>query len=327
MGVLPVFLFKISFIANENRDKILFFDMIRANLELSDINSNSYSDTIGVNISVKHLHDCNEQIAKIIIWDISPQNFFQWVRPLFFNGSIGSIVLHSNNSAEGVAQTLKIIREFRKHNFLKFLILLSDPFGQDSHTQKLVKEAEELGFTVKYFDVDDSYFSEKEPTEENYKQFYQNMRKFYETIILDIFTDAVQKIPKNAYDIEEFRETYFETLDEYDNSLNKMYEILSRLGFEHDHRNIYVEIPEGRFSVNFFTGACYYNYPKSVLSKNPHTKYLCLEPEVKDFSGWSNIMFLPKAFMLSIAKAFYLQEHDFDKVVLEQLDEIKKKLF
>ena len=325
MGVLPIFLFKISFIATENRDKLLFFDMIRANLELSNISNNSYSDTIGVNISVKHLHDRNDQIAKIIIWDISPQNFFQWVRPLFFNGSIGSIVLHSANTAEGAAHTLKIIREFRKHTFPKLLVILSNPMNSEVYNQKLAKEAEELGFQVRYFDVDETYFSPKEPSEERYMHFYKSLRKFYETLILDIFTDAVKKIPKNAYNVDEFREIYFETLEDYDNSLKKMYEILQELEFEHDHRNIYVEIPEGRFSVNIFTGACYYIFPKTQLSRNIHTKYLCLEPAVTNFSGWSNITFLPKTFMLSIAKAFYLLEHNFDAVVLEQFEEIKKK--
>jgi len=300
--------------------------MIKANLELSNPNENSYSDTIGVNISVKQLHDRTEQIAKIIIWDISPQNFFQWVRPLFFNGSIGSIVLHSQNTAEGVAQTLKLIREFRKHSFLKFLLVLVNPLDPADHNQKLVEEAEELGFQVRFFDVDETYFSPTEPSEENYVQFYQNLRKFYETIILELFSDAVRKIPKNAYDIEEFKEIYFESLEEYDNSLKKMYEILKRLELEHDHRNIYVQIKEGRFSVNIFTGACYFIYPDSLHSNTPHTKYLCLEPAIKEFSGWSNIVFLPKAFMLSIAKAFYLLDHIFDKVVLDQLEEIKKKL-
>ena len=134
-----MFQFKISFISTESHDKMLFFDMIRANLELSNINNNSYSDTIGVDISVKHLHDQNEQIAKLIIWDISPATFFRWVRPLFFNGSIGSIVIHSSNSAEGVAHTIKIIREFRKHTFLKFLIILSDPMDNAVHNQKLAE--------------------------------------------------------------------------------------------------------------------------------------------------------------------------------------------
>ena len=188
---------------------MLFFDMIRANLELSNINNSSYSDTIGVDISVKQLHDRNEQIAKLIIWDISPQEFFKWVRPLFFNGSIGSIVLHSNNSPEGVAHTIKIIREFRKHTFLKFLIILSDPMDTTAHNEKLAKEAEELGFIVRYFDVNESYFSTKELSEENYVNYYQSMRKFYESIILDIFTDAVEKIPKNAYNIKEFRDADF----------------------------------------------------------------------------------------------------------------------
>ncbi len=292
--------------------------MIRANLEISNETNTSYSDTIGVNISVKHLHDRNEQIAKIIIWDISPQNFFQWVRSLFYNGSIGSIVLHSNNSAEGVAQTLKIIREFRKHTFLRFLIVLSNPVNEDEYNKKLVTEAEELGFKIRYFDVDESYHSQTN-TEERYMHFYQNLRKFYETIILDLFTDAVKNIPKNAYNIEEFREIYFESLEEYDSSLNKMYKILDSLGFKHDHRKIYVEIEEGSFSINIFTGACYYQYPKG------NTKYLCLEPAQKNFSGWSNIMFLPKSFMLSIAKAFYLLDHNFDSTVLEQLEEIRKQ--
>jgi GTPase SAR1 family protein len=316
-----MFQFKISFISTESHDKMLFFDMIRANLELSNINNNSYSDTIGVDISVKHLHDCNEQIAKLIIWDISPTNFFQWVRPLFFNGSIGSIVLHSNNTAEGTTHTMKIIREFRKHTFLKFLVILLDPMDTDTHNQKLAEEAEALGFLVRYFDVDESYFSKKDLSEKNYMHYYQNMRKFYESIILDIFVDAVGKIPKNAYNIEEFREVYFESLEEYDSSLEKMYKILEVTGFKHNYRNIYVEIPEGRFSVNIFTGACYHIYP------NGHTKYLCLEPAAKNFSGWSNILFLPNTFMLSIAKAFYLIEHNFDSVVLDQLEEIKKKLF
>ncbi|TFG18928.1 MAG: hypothetical protein EU530_07750 [Promethearchaeota archaeon] len=316
-----MFQFKISFISTETRDKVLFFDMIRANLELSNINNNSYSDTIGVDISVKHLHDRNEQIAKLIIWDISPTNFFQWIRPLFFNGSIGSIVLHSDNSAEGAAYTIKIIREFRKHTFLKFLVILSDPTKEDIYNQKLSEEAEELGFLIRYFDVDDSYFSQKDHSEKNYMDYYQNMRKFYESIILDIFVDAVGKIPKNSYNIEEFKEVYFESLEEYDSSLKKMYKILQATGFKHDFRNIYVEIPEGRFSVNIFTGACYHMYP------NGHTKYLCLEPAVQNFSGWSNVVFLPNTFILSIAKAFYLIEHKFDSVVLEQLDAIKKKLF
>ena len=188
-------------------------------------------------------------------------------------------------------------------------------------TKSLQKEAEEIGFLVRYFDVNESYFSTKGLSEENYMDYYQSMRKFYESIILDIFTDAVGKIPKNAYNIEEFREVYFESLEEYDSSLKKMYNILEVTGFEHDYRNIFVEIPEGRFSVNIFTGACYYIYP------NGHTKYLCLEPAVKNFSGWSNILFLPNTFILSIAKAFYLIDHKFDSVVLEQLEAIKKKLF
>ena len=295
--------------------------MIRANLELSNINNNSYSDTIGVDISVKHLHDRNEQIAKLIIWDISDQSFFRWVRPLFFNGSIGSIVLHSNNSAQGAAHTIKIIREFRKHTFLKFLVILSNPMESDTHNQKLAKEAEELGFQVRFFDVDETYFSKNDLSEKNYMQYYQSMRKFYESIILDIFVDAVGKIPKNAYNIEEFREVYFESLEEYDTSLKKMYKILQVTGLEHNFRNIYVDILEGRFSVNIFTGACYYIYP------NSHTKYLCLEPAAKNFSGWTNILFLPNTFMLSIAKAFYLIERKFDSVVLEQLEEMKKKSF
>lgn len=295
--------------------------MIRANLELSHINNNSYSDTIGVDISVKHLHDRNEQIAKLIIWDISPATFFRWVRPVFFNGSIGSIVLHSKNTGSGVSQTTKILREFRKHTFLRFLVILSNPMEPDTHNQKLAREAEELGFEVRYFDVNESYFSKKDVSEENYVEYYQNMRKFYESIILELFVDAVKNIPKNAYDIETFKEVYFESLEEYDTSLKKMYKILQVTGLEHDHRNIFVEIPEGRFSVNIFTGACYYIY------ENTHTKYLCLEPAIKNFSGWSNILFLPNTFMLSIAKAFYLIEHNFDSVVLEQLAEIKKKSF
>ena len=128
-----------------------------------------------MNISVKALHDQNDQIAKIIIWDISAGSFFKWVRPLFFNGSIGSIVLHSNNSAEGVAHTLKIIREFRKHTFLRYLIILANPLNPETHNQKLVAEAEELGFLVRYFDVEESYFSPVELSEEKYMQLYQNL--------------------------------------------------------------------------------------------------------------------------------------------------------
>lgn len=187
----------------------------------------------------------------------------------------------------------------------------------------MVAEAQDLGFEIRYFDIDESYNSENLPSEQNCAEIYQNLRKFYETIILDLFSDAVSKIPKNAYNITEFRDIYFDTLEEYDNSLKKMYEILDRLGFAHDHRNIYVDIEEGLFSINIFTGACYFHYPHSCTQQ---TKYLCLEPAIKDFSGWSNIMYLPKTFMLSIAKAFYLLEHDFDNIVLDQLEEIKKKL-
>lgn len=320
-----MFLMKIAFVGCASKDdKSIFFDMLRTNMEHGLWSE--YQTTIGVNICVKHFYEENDQtqIAKIIMWDISPTGYFKWVRPLFYNGSIGAIVLHSDNSSEGTQNTIAILQEFQKQTDIpKYLLVLVNPNEKDEKVSdnliKLEKYAKKSDFIVKYFELDESYF-EKPQTQGIFNSFWKKLRKFYEITVLDIFCDAVRNIPGNSYDIEAFRKSYFNILDEYDKTLRKMYSLLDEIGLEHDDREIYVKLGENLFTINIFSSACYYHFKDST-----DTKFFCIVSKNKNFLGWSNIIFLPKNFLLSISKALYLLNGEYDSITKKQLRELKKK--
>ena len=315
-----MFLMKIAFVGMEKQDKQLFFEMLRTNLELGYALGADYQSTIGVNICVKHLYDTTQQIAKLIIWDISAEKFFKWVRPLFFNGSIGAIVLHSDNSSEGIKKTTAIIKEFQESEFPKHLLILSSNNSgddeQDANAAQLEQIAAKAGFHVQFFENQPEYF--KEPEINN--GFWNKLRTFYENAIIEIFSQAVRTIPGNSYNITDFKEHYFATLNEYDKSIKQIYNLLTQMNLEHDFRNIFVRIKEGLFTINLFTSAVYYHYPESN-----DTKYICMVPEDKNFLGYSNIIHIPKNFFLSMAKALYLIDGNWDSVTRKQITELKKK--
>ncbi|MHA1727265.1 MAG: hypothetical protein ACTSWY_00875 [Promethearchaeota archaeon] len=313
---------KVLFIGLKSKDKQIFFDMLRTNLEHGY--GSDYQKTIGVSICVKHIYNerqDRQQIAKLIIWDISHKKFFKWIRPLFYNGAIGGIILHSDNSSEGIQNTISILKEFQKLEFPKYLLILSKQNINDESQQNLKileKTGDDLGFYIRFFETTRVYYQQPE-SYEVFEFFWKDLRKFYEKTLLDIFTDTVEKIPDNNFKIEKFRENYFNVLDRYDESLSKIYILLTQLGFEYDYRNIYVTIKEGLFSINIFSASCYYHYPDSN-----ETKYICLIPADKKFKGWSN-SFFPTKFMLSISKAVYLLEGNYDSVVSQQLSELEKR--
>ncbi|MCP4762843.1 MAG: hypothetical protein GY870_13775 [archaeon] len=323
---------KICFLSVVEKDKKIFFDMLRTNLEHEHGHSSDFQSTIGVNICVKHLYDnlspnTAEQIAKLILWDISPDPFFKWVRPLFYNGAIGSIVLHSHNqnNPEGVKKTISILKEFKTQDFPKYLLILTNSDSIDNDEGNINQEsiielentANEMGFKIEGFEIK-SLYDKKPETFESFTGFWNDLRKFYERIVLDIFVRAVIEIPGNNYDIESFEERYFATLDEFDKSLKKIYNFLGEIGFEHDFQNIFVRIKQGLFSINIFSSVCYYHFPNS-----DETKFFCLLPGSKEFIGWSNLSYMPKNFLLAVAKAMYLVEGNYDAVVKKQLHELK----
>jgi hypothetical protein len=297
---------------------------VRTNLEHGYGQNSDYQQSIGVDISVKHLFDSeqNKEIAKLIIWDICSKPFFKWVRPLFFNGSIGAMILFSDPTPEKTQDAISLLNELKSQDFPKYLIILrnfdTETEDRTENIRKLEKEARSLGFIIRKFET----HLDKSVNYEIYSEFqgyWRELRKFYETIIIDIFSKAVKNIPGNTYDIERFRIQYFKTLECYDNSLKKMYQILENSGLEHDLRNIYIRLKEGLFTINLFSSACYYHFPSK------ETKYICMVPHQKDFLGWSNLEYLPNNFILSIAKAFYLLDGDYDPVVKKQLNEILRQ--
>jgi hypothetical protein len=314
---------KIALIGMEKEDKEIFFDMLRTNLEHGYGQNSDYQQSIGVDISVKHLFDSdqNKEIAKLILWDICPKSFFRWVRPLFFNGAIGAIVLFSDPTKEKTEETISLLNELKCQEFPKYLLILRD-YDKETPERKnnikdLEKEAKSLGYIIKSFEthlenVNYEIYSE-------FQGYWKELRKFYETVVIEIFSKAVENIPGNTYQIEQFKEQYFKTLEHYDSSLKKMYEILESSGLEHDLRNIYIRLKEGLFTINLFSSACYYHYPSL------ETKYICMVPHEKEFIGWSNLEYLPNNFILSMAKAFYLLDGNYDPVVRKQFNEISRQ--
>lgn len=310
---------KVAFVGLDETDKSVYFDMLRTNLEHGYTQGSGYRETIGVDISVKHLFDNHDQIAKLIIWDVCANSFFRWIRPLFYKGAIGGIVLHSDNSKEGISKTKDIISEFKNHEFPKHLIVLyrsDEDIDHQKNARELERYAAKREFHVHFFEIDESYKQQSDGYR-RYSGLWNNLRQFYEEILLDIFTAAVKKIPGNKYDIEEFADQYLQTLKNYDNALDEMYKILESTGLEHDFKNISVRLPEGLFTINLFSSACYYHFPRS-----DETKYICMVPLQKKFTGWSNVKYLPRNFMLSIAKAYYLLDGDYDDVVKKQLKQL-----
>ena len=315
---------KIALISLNSEDKETFFDMLRTNLEHGPElgNQNDYQTSIGVNICVKNIYDEDNQIAKLILWDISSKPFFRMVRPLFYSGAIGSIVLHSDNSVKGINRTLAILEELAPHNFPKFLLILTKPDINNSKQDDLILnftlKAKKLGFEPRYFELSSSY-NHKPDSYDNFSGFWKKLRFFYETSVLEIFSNAVDTIPGNSYDINKFRRQYFENLANYDTTLKIMYSILDNTGFEHDSREIYVRLREGLFSINIFSSACYYHYPNTDKSK-----YFCMVPAEKTFMGWSNLKYLPRNFLLSLAKTLYLLDGNYDSVVRKQLKDLSR---
>ncbi|MHA1871044.1 MAG: hypothetical protein ACTSXF_08845 [Promethearchaeota archaeon] len=324
---------KISFIStSDEKDKIVFFELIRPNTENNDDFGNDYKSSIGVNIFIKLLYYQDDQIARLILWDINPEKFFKWVRPLFYKGSIGSILIHSDNSDAGVAKTLSIIDEFDKNDFFKILLILHKTKEHDNDTRideekdvdgevnniiRLKKTAEDKGFECRIFELKEDY--EKLPESFlNMPKFWRDLRIFYENALLDLFCHAVRNLPGNKFNINGFRSNYFSTLNNYEYALKEIYKILDELNLKHDYKNIYVNIKEGLFSVNIFSSACYYHYP----NKEKGTKYICMEPKSR-FLGWSNNKYLPKTFLLALSKVFYLMEGHYDSVVKKQLKALK----
>jgi len=312
---------KISFLGMNKDDTNNFFDMLRTNLEFAtDINN--YQNSIGVDISVKHLFDeHNYQIAKLIIWNISTDSFFKWVRPLFYNGSIGAIILHSENTEQGINKTKSIIMEFEKFEFSKYLIILTDPREDENNNiiNELIEFSNEYNFNVELFERLDYQNKNRYGNKEN--NFWNELRFFYETIIINLFTNAVKNTPGNKFEIEKFKTNYFQNLRKFEKSIEKIYELLDKIGLEHDNTYIYIRHNIGLFTINIFNATCYYHFPNST-----HKKYICMINETKEFQGWSNLEFVSPNLFLAIAKAFYLLDGHYDSVVQKQLNEIKRVL-
>ncbi|MHA1340399.1 MAG: hypothetical protein ACTSRZ_09325 [Promethearchaeota archaeon] len=331
-----MFLMKIIFIGMNRENSNTFFEMLRTNLEYAH-EFNSYQNSIGVDICVKNLFDeFNKQIAKLILWNISPEPFFRWVRPLFYNGSIGAIILHSDNSENGIKKTKSIINEFDKLKFPKYLIILDNSHteAENNRINELINFAHNSNFNVEIFENHQNYNVATLPPNNEGRQISTNskikiikrsylneLRLFCETIIIDLFGSAVKNTPGNTFNIKAFKENYFKNLKKFEKNIEKMYNLLDSLGFEHDDTYIFIKHSLGLFTVNIFNATCYFHFPNSKLKK-----YICMVPEQKDFQGWSNLKFISSNFFLSIAKAYYLMEGKYDSVVQRQLNEIKKVL-
>ncbi|MCP4762312.1 MAG: GTP-binding protein, partial [archaeon] len=72
-----------------------------------------YKLTIGVEFAVKTIELINEKKVKLQIWDTGGQERFQYVRPLYYRGSMGAIILFDLTNKESFEHIAKWMEEVR----------------------------------------------------------------------------------------------------------------------------------------------------------------------------------------------------------------------
>jgi small GTP-binding protein len=74
--------------------------------------SESYTPTIGVDVTVKRVTIDNQQV-KLLLWDTAGQEVFGRIRPMYFEGAFGCIIVYDISRAETFQQLNSWIAEFR----------------------------------------------------------------------------------------------------------------------------------------------------------------------------------------------------------------------
>lgn len=74
--------------------------------------SEAYTPTIGVDVTVKRVTIDNQQV-KLLLWDTAGQEVFGRIRPMYFEGSFGCIIVYDITRPETFHELDRWIAEFR----------------------------------------------------------------------------------------------------------------------------------------------------------------------------------------------------------------------
>lgn len=115
----------------------------------------NYKLTIGVEFAVKNIQVQNQEV-KLQIWDTGGQERFQYVRPLYYKGAMGCIVLFDLTNRESFDHIPKWINEVKKEAGNIPILLVGNK--SDLVHDRIIKrqEAEELAKDLKLYYVESS---------------------------------------------------------------------------------------------------------------------------------------------------------------------------
>lgn len=74
--------------------------------------SEAYTPTIGVDVTVKRV-TIDNQLVKLLLWDTAGQEVFGRIRPMYFEGAFGCIVVYDTTRSETFKDLNRWIAEFR----------------------------------------------------------------------------------------------------------------------------------------------------------------------------------------------------------------------
>ncbi|WP_371801899.1 GTP-binding protein [Candidatus Lokiarchaeum ossiferum] len=115
----------------------------------------NYKLTIGVEFAVKTIHINNHNV-KLQIWDTGGQERFQYVRPLYYKGSMGCIILFDLTNRESFDHIPKWMDEVKKESGSIPMLLVGNK--KDLVDQRVISrnEAEEVAKDLNMFYVESS---------------------------------------------------------------------------------------------------------------------------------------------------------------------------
>ena len=115
----------------------------------------NYKLTIGVEFAVKTIHINNHNV-KLQIWDTGGQERFQYVRPLYYKGSMGCIVLFDLTNRESFDHIPKWLDEVKKESGSIPMLLVGNK--KDLADQRVIsrEEAEEVAKDLNMFYIESS---------------------------------------------------------------------------------------------------------------------------------------------------------------------------
>lgn len=110
--------------------------------------ADSYIPTIGVDVTVKRITTDNQKV-KILLWDTAGQEVFGRIRPMYFEGAFGCIIVYDITRLESFKDLEGWITEFRTPDRAKAPIVIVGN-KTDLKEQRVVSTDEGKNFAEKH---------------------------------------------------------------------------------------------------------------------------------------------------------------------------------